>query len=83
MNLSMKTDDLKVAITEYLKTQGFSMKNKSVDLSYKIKYLGKGLGYDVTTNVQIEDLPVTLATKPTLDPVVEAEPVEDDSFFGD
>lgn len=83
MNLELKTEDLKVAITEYLKSQGFSMKNREVELDYKIKYLGKGMGYDVTTRVEITDAPAETIVKPKLDPVIEADEEPDtDNLFG-
>lgn len=53
MKLEFSNEDLVMVLTEHLKNQGMNMKNKTLTVNSKSKYLGKGLGNKVTVIAEV------------------------------
>ena len=65
MKINFGKKDLENIISAHLKSQGFNMKNKRIEVGAKAKHLGKGKGWDVTVVAEvIEEVPTEQSDSP-------------------
>jgi hypothetical protein len=70
MKINFSKEDLQTIISHHLKSQGFNMKHKTVEIGAKARHLGKGNGWDVTVTAEVIDLEEPDSTTETEEPIV-------------
>lgn len=77
MQMNFSQEEVEQILTDHLRSQGFPVKHKKVEVRFKSRFLGKGQGQEHTLVVEIQDSPDQTPEEPT-----EKRPVtfaEDDS----